>query len=69
MIYYLYHGTYAAALTKSNATSEPVFHLHVYMTGDKYDVNGLSKLARTRLTPMLASIWEEDTFADAVEAV
>lgn len=69
MIYYLYHGTYSEVVSNSEAKAAPVFHLRVDVTGDKYEVNGLSKVAQARLFSFLINSWTTDGFADAVEAI
>ncbi|KAI4614133.1 hypothetical protein J4E80_006824 [Alternaria sp. BMP 0032] len=52
--------------TETNRTTLLV-HSKMYEIADKYDVNGLKDLARTKFSALCAIFWDKDVFAQAAE--
>ena len=67
MVHFMYHLDYEVPPNDSSM----LFHTRVYQIADKYDVQSLKQLARTKLNTAIVELrgWEEADFPDVINLV
>ena len=69
MMYYIYHFDYSYPQTEPNSIPRIVFDVYMHTIADKYDIDGLMKVAATKFTARTKSEWKTPGFAEAINEV